>query len=77
MKMDMRKIYRFDSLPLAPGEPLPEGSGIFYECSDCKEVVSSVPFILVKCQCGNLEGRDGKLSIKDKSKVVPLKGVLK
>ena len=49
MKLDMRKIYRFDPLDAAADAPLPSGSGVFYECAECKEVVSSVPHILVKC----------------------------
>ncbi len=77
MKLDMRKIYRFDTVEAKPGEPLPSGSGVFYECTECKDVVSTVPHILVKCTCGNLEGKAGILNIKDASKVQPLKGTLK
>ena len=77
MKLDMRKIYRFDPLDAAADAPLPSGSGVFYECAECKEVVSSVPHILVKCDCGNLEGQGGTLNVKDPSKVTPVKGTLK
>ncbi len=77
MKLDMRKIYRFEPVETRAGEPLPTGSGIFYECAECKDVVSSVPFILVKCECGNLQGNGGTLNVKDASKVTPMKGTLK
>lgn len=77
MKLDMRKIYRFDPMEFKSGEPLPAGSGIFYECTHCKEVVSSVPHIHVKCECGNLEGKGGTLTVKEPGKVTPLKGTLK
>lgn len=77
MKVDMRKIYRFDPLGQAAGEPLPLGGSVYYECSECKDVVSSVPHIMVKCGCGNLEGKGGTLTVKDAAKVTPMKGTLK
>lgn len=77
MKVDMRKIYRFDPLGHKAGEPLPLGGNVYYECVDCKEVVSSVPHIMVKCSCGNLEGKGGKLNVKDAGRVTPMKGTLK
>lgn len=77
MKVDMRKIYRFDPLPNGEGDALPLGGSVYYECTDCKEVVSSVPHIMVKCGCGNLEGKGGTLTVKDTTKVTPMKGTLK
>ena len=77
MKVDMRKIYRFDPVPVAAGEPLPVGGNVYYECSACKEVVVSVPHIMVKCGCGNLEGKGGKLTVKDPGQVTPMKGSLR
>lgn len=77
MKVDMRKIYRFDPLGHKQGEPLPLGGHVYYECGECKEVVSSVPHIVVQCGCGNLEGKGGKLNVKDPAKVTPMKGTLK
>ncbi len=77
MKLDMRNIYRFEALEAKTGEQLPSGSGVFYECRECSEVVSSVPYILVKCECGNLEGKGGTLTVKDASMVTPMRGILK
>ena len=77
MKVDISKIYRFDPLAHQTGEPLPLGGNVYYECAECKDVVSSVPHIMVKCGCGNLEGKGGKLSVKDAGKVTPMKGTLK
>ncbi len=77
MKLDMRKIYRFDPLRIGEGEPMPSGGNVYYECTECREVVSSVPHIIVKCGCGNLEGKAGKLTIKDAGKATPMKGTLK
>ena len=77
MKLDMRKIYRFEPLELTPAEPLPSGGSVYYECAECREVVNSVPHILVKCECGNLEGNGGKITMKDPQKVTPMRGILK
>jgi hypothetical protein len=77
MKIDLRKIYRFDPVPQPAGEPLPRGGDIYYECGSCKEVVSSVPHIVVACACGNLTGSGGTTEIKAPDQVTPLRGKLK
>ena len=77
MKVDLRKIYRFEPLQLDAGSPLPTGGDIFYECTGCNQVVSSVPFTKAECDCGNLKGDQGKLEILDKGKIRPVRGKLK
>jgi hypothetical protein len=77
MKIDLRKIYRFDAIDHAAGAALPSGGDIYYECSECSQVVSSVPHIVSKCECGNLSGQGGKVEIKDASKVKPVRGKLR
>ena len=76
--LDMRKIYNFYPIQPAP-EPdnLPTGGDVYYECADCSTIVNSVPFIKSGCTCGNLAGNGGKLTVKDPSKVIVVKGKLK
>lgn len=76
MKIDLRKIYRFEPLTLE-GTALPSGGDVFYECLQCNEVVSSVPFTPAACECGNLKGDQGKINIADTSKIRPVRGKLK
>ncbi len=78
MKVDLRKIYRFEPLP-APteGSALPSGGDVFYECLQCNQVVSSVPFTPAECECGNLKGDKGAISIGDAAKIRPVRGKLK
>lgn len=77
MKIDLRKIYRFDSLPREADGSLPKGGHVYYECSECKTVVASVSHIKSACECGNITGGGGTTEIKDLAKVSPLRGVLK
>ena len=77
MKIDLRKIYRFEAMAHPAESPLPTGGDIYYECIDCSHVVSSVPHIAAHCECGNLQGKGGKVDIKDAGKVKPVRGKLK
>lgn len=77
MKIDLRKIYRFEAMNHPAGEPLPTGGDVYYECTECTQVVSSVPHIVAHCECGNLSGKGGKVDIKDAGKVKPVRGKLK
>ena len=45
MKIDIRKIYRFEAINHSAGTPLPTGGNIYYECTECTHVVSSVLWI--------------------------------
>ena len=77
MKLDLRKIYRFDPIPRQADGSLPKGGDVYYECGACKVVVSSVSHIKVSCECGNLTGGGGKTEIKTPDQVTPLRGKLK
>ncbi|MDD5249064.1 MAG: hypothetical protein PHY45_08765 [Rhodocyclaceae bacterium] len=77
MKIDLRKIYRFEAISLPAGAALPTGGDIYYECVECAHVVSSVPHIVSHCECGNLHGKGGAVEIKDPAKVRPVRGKLK
>lgn len=77
MKIDMRKIYRFEAISHPAGTPLPTGGDVYYECAECNHVVSSVPHTPVQCDCGNLSGKQSKIDIKDADKVKPMRGKLK
>jgi len=77
MKIDLRKIYRFEAISHPTDTPLPTGGDIYYECTECTHVVSSVPHIVSRCECGNLEGKQGKVEVKDAAKVKPVRGKLK
>lgn len=77
MKIDLRKIYRFEPINHTTGQALPSGGDIYYECTGCTHVVSSVPHIAASCECGNLNGKGGAVDIKDPSKVKPVRGKLK
>lgn len=77
MKLDLRKIYKFDAVELAAEEALPAGAGFYYECAECTHVVSSVPFIATACECGNISGNSGKVTIRDAAKIKPLRGKLR
>jgi hypothetical protein len=77
MKIDLRKIYRFEAINHPAGAALPTGGDIYYECTECTQVVSSVPHIVAHCECGNLHGKGGKVDIKDPAKVKPVRGKLK
>ena len=77
MKIDLRKIYRFEAIYHPAGTPLPTGGDIYYECTECTQVVSSVPHIAAHCECGNLKGKGGEVEVKDAAKVKPVRGKLK
>ncbi len=77
MKLDMRKIYRFDAVPCAADGALPKGGDIYYECGSCKDIVSSVSHIKAACSCGNLGGGGGTVAVKSPEQVTPLRGKLK
>ena len=77
MKIDLRKIYRFDPIPRLDEGALPKGGDVYYECGSCKEVVSSVSHIAAACACGNLNGGGGTTAIKTPDQVTPLRGKLK
>lgn len=77
MKIDLRKIYRFTPLDHVAGTPLPNGGDIYYECTICNGVISSVPRIPSACECGNLSGNGGTAVINDADKVNPVRGKLK
>ncbi|MDP2793274.1 MAG: hypothetical protein Q8O25_04185 [Sulfurisoma sp.] len=77
MKLDLRKIYRFDPIARNADGSLPSGGDIYYECTGCKDVVSSVPHIVARCECGNLSGKGGKVEITAPDKVNPVRGKLK
>jgi len=76
--IDLRKIYRFTPVEPAPGPgKLPVGATYYYECLDCTAIVNSVPHTPAKCVCGNLSGNDGKLDIRDPSRVRVMTGKLR
>lgn len=77
MKIDLRKIYRFTPMDHSAGAPLPSGGDIYYECTACNGVISSVPRIPSACECGNLSGNGGEAVIKEADKVNPVRGKLK
>ena len=77
MKVDLRKIYRFDPIPRLDDGALPKGGDVYYECGSCKVVVSSVSHIKAACECGNLNGGGGETEIKTPEQVTPLRGKLK
>jgi hypothetical protein len=74
MKIDMRSIYTFS--PVAFEGTLPSGGDIYYECT-CGSIVSSVSFIKAACDCGNLSGGQGRITVQDSGKVKPLRGKLR
>lgn len=77
MKLDLRKIYRFEAVKHDDATPLPTGGDVFYECVDCSNVISSVPYTPAACECGNLSGNKGEITVRDSAKVKPVRGRLK
>lgn len=76
--VDLRKIYRFVPVELAPGQvDLPVGGDVYYECLECSDVVNSVPFIASACACGNLTGSGGKTTVSQPERVRVVRGKLK
>jgi len=77
MKIDLRKIYRFDAVPRNDDGSLPKGGNVYYECENCKLIVASVSHIRAACECGNITGGSGTVEIRDPARVNPLRGTLK
>jgi hypothetical protein len=78
VRVDMRKIYHFHPIEPAPSpDNLPTGGDLYYECTECADVVSSVTRIKAACTCGNLSGHGGVTSVKDPTKVRVVRGKLK
>lgn len=77
MKLDLRKIYRFDPIDHATGSPLPSGGDIYYECVECGFVVSSVTHLPAVCDCGNISGKQGQVEVRAPEKVKPVRGKLR
>lgn len=76
--IDMRKIYNFHPIEPTPDPGnLPTRGNIYYECPDCSTIVNSLPFIMTACSCGNLEGGEGKLTVKNPTLVLAAHGTLK
>ena len=78
MHIDLRKIYLFVPVePVPDPASLPKGGDIFYECTSCATVVTSVPHIKSACKCGNLSGGAGKLTVLKPEEVRVMRGKLK
>ncbi|MCX7178423.1 MAG: hypothetical protein NTX56_06465 [Proteobacteria bacterium] len=77
MKVDLRKIYRFEKFDHEAGAPLPTGGDVFYECLECGHVISSVPYTPAECECANLSGNKGNVNVRDSDKVKLVRGRLK
>jgi len=77
MKVDLRKIYKFEKVEHSADAPLPTGGDVFYECIECGHVISSVPYTPAACECGNLNGNKGAVSVRDPAKVKLVRGRLK
>jgi hypothetical protein len=77
MKLDLRKIYRFEAIDHRPGAALPVGGDIYYECADCGHVVSSVTHLPAACECGNVAGKQGKVEVRAPDKIKPVRGKLR
>jgi len=76
--IDLRKIYKFHPVDPAPSPSnLPTAGDLYYECTECKVIVSSVPRIKIACTCGNLSGGDGKVVIQKPEQVKVVRGKLK
>lgn len=77
MKVDLRKIYRFEAMEHAPGQALPVGGDVYYECVECGGLISSVTHLAAKCDCGNLSGKHGTVEVAAPHKVKPMRGKLR
>lgn len=77
MKIDLRKIYRFDPIAREADGSLPKGGDVYYECVECSQIVSSVTHLAARCDCGNLEGGAGTTQVATPAKVNPLRGKLR
>ena len=77
MKLDMRKIYRFEPVARMETGELPTGGDIYYECTQCSDIVSSVSFLKAECGCGNLSGAGGSTTVLKPEIVTPLRGKLR
>ena len=77
MKLDLRKIYRFEPMDHVAGQVLPVGGDIYYECLECRGMMSSVTYAAMTCDCGNLSGKQGAVEVKSPEKVSPVRGKLR
>lgn len=78
LNLDLRKIYKFTPVtPTPDAGQLPSGASYYYECTECQVIVNSVPHTPAKCACGNLSGGDGRLEIRDPSRLRVMTGKLK
>jgi len=77
VKLDLRKIYRFEPMDHPAGASLPTGGDIYYECVECGHVVSSVTHLAAACECGNLAGKQGSVAVRSPEKVKPVRGKLR
>lgn len=78
LNIDLRKIYNFRLVEPAPDPAaLPTGGDIYYECTECTVIVSSVPHVKAACACGNLAGTGGILDVKNPALVRVVRGKLK
>jgi len=65
--MFRRKKYM--SIDFSEGYPV--GKNIYYECSECNEVIPSTPIDSLSCKCGNvsIDVDAGRISINDDNQV--------
>jgi len=77
LNLDLRKIYRFTPVTLKPTDALPVGAMYYYECLECQVIVNSAPHTPAQCACGNLSGGDGRIDIRDPSRMRVMTGKLK
>ena len=61
MKLDLRKIYRFETIEHGASTPFPAGGDVFYECAmrQCHRFGAIHPGCL---RCGNLSGNKGAIT---------------
>lgn len=77
LNLDLRKIYRFSPVELAPSDPLPSGAMYYYECLDCQVIINSVPHAPAQCACGNLRGSGGAVEVGSNARLRVMTGKLK
>ena len=76
--VDMRKIYKFYPLEQkVDPDNLPRGGDLYYECLECHGIVSSVSFIAAACDCGNLSGDKGAVTVRETARIQVVRGRLK
>lgn len=78
LNIDLRKIYLFQPVLPAPDPAhLPAAGDLYYECLDCTAVLNSVPHIKCACNCGNLTGGGGTMTVAKPERVRVVRGKLK